>query len=62
MALPIKASIITLVWLDEIIDIPYLFLGSESTPLNVKELLFESIIIAVFGVVMINITRILIDL
>jgi hypothetical protein len=50
------ASIIALIWLDEIIDIPHLLLGAESTPLNWRESLFESIIIALLGTVIINFT------
>jgi hypothetical protein len=50
------ASIIALIWLDEIIDIPHLLLGAESTPLNWRESLFESIIIALLGAVIINFT------
>ena len=51
------ASIIALIWLDEIIDIPHLVLGAESTPLNWRESLFESIIIALLGTVIINFTN-----
>jgi len=40
------ACIIVLVWLDEIIDIPALLLGAEKTPVNWRESLFESIVIA----------------
>ncbi len=47
-------SIIALIWLNEIIDIPHLLLGAESTPINWRESLFESIIIAFFGAVIIN--------
>jgi hypothetical protein len=50
------AAIISLIWLDEIIDIPHLLLGAESTPLNWRESLFESIIIALLGAVIINCT------
>ena len=51
------ASIIALIWLDEIIDIPHLLLGAESTPLNWRESLFESIIIAFFGAVIVYFTN-----
>lgn len=51
------ASIIVLIWLDELIDIPYLLFGAESTPLNWRESLFESIMIALFGAVIINYTN-----
>jgi len=53
----IVASMVTLIWLDEIIDIPHLFLGAESTPLNWRESLFESVIIALLGAVIINCTN-----
>lgn len=48
--------IIILDWLDEIIDIPYLMLGAESTPINWRESLFESVLIAMLGVVIILVT------
>ena len=45
------ASIIAIIWLNEIIDIPHLLLGAEPTPLNWRESVFESIIIAFLGTV-----------
>lgn len=48
--------IISIIWLDEIIDIPNLFLGAQRTPLNWKESLFESVIISILGALMIYIT------
>jgi len=50
-------SIIVLIWLDELIDIPHLLFGAESTPLNWRESLFESIMIALLGTVIINCTN-----
>ena len=50
------ALIILLIWLDEIIDIPYLLLGAQSTPLNWRESLFESICIIILGSVIVRIT------
>ncbi len=50
-------SIILFIWLDEAIDIPYLFLGAESIPLNWRESFFESVCILILGVVMIRFTN-----
>lgn len=43
------AGIIIFVWLNEIFDLPYLLLGAESTPINWRESLIESIVIAIVG-------------
>ena len=51
------AGIILLIWLDELIDIPHFLLGAESTPLNWRESIFESILIALLGAVIINCTN-----
>jgi len=51
------ASIILLVWLDEVIDIPALFLGAVPTPINWRESLFESVFIVLFGAVIIHFTH-----
>lgn len=71
MALPIKyqftrriigyeiiglAIIVLIIWLDELIDIPYLFLGAENTRVNWKESLFETACILVLGVLVIHYT------
>jgi hypothetical protein len=48
--------IMLLIWLDQVIDIPYLFLGAEATPINWREALFESIIVGVVGAIIINYT------
>jgi hypothetical protein len=48
------AAIILLVWLDEIIDIPALFLGAKETPINWKESLFESTIVLMVAVLIIH--------
>lgn len=50
------AFLFVLVWLDEIIDIPYLFLGAEKTPINWRESLFESAVILMVGVIIISCT------
>jgi len=49
--------IILLIWLDEIIDLPYLLLGSVETPPNWRESLFESVCIIILGVVIIRFTN-----
>ena len=38
-------AVIALLWLDEIIDIPYLILGGAATPVNWRESLFETVIV-----------------
>lgn len=48
--------IISIIWLDEIVDIPYLFLGASQTPINWRESLFESVIISILGVLIVYIT------
>lgn len=51
------AIIILLIWLDELIDIPALLLGAQRTPVNWKESLFESVIIAILGIIIIHYSR-----
>ena len=48
--------IILMTWIDEILDIPFLILGAPSTPINWRESLFESVIIAIIGAVIIRYT------
>lgn len=48
--------IILIIWLDEILDMPSLFLGAEPTPINWREALFESVIICIFGMTIIYMT------
>lgn len=49
--------IILLIWLDEILDIPYALLGGEATPINWRESLFESLAIIVLAIVTLRFTR-----
>ena len=49
--------IIVFIWLDELMDIPHLLFGTESTPVNWSESLFESIVIAVLGAVIVIQTK-----
>ena len=51
------ASIILLIWLDEVIDIPALLLRAEPTPLNWRESFFESVCIVILGAVIIRFTN-----
>lgn len=51
------AFVIIFIWLDEIIDIPHYIWGAELTPVNWREALFESIIIALLGALIINFTN-----
>ena len=51
------AAVIVLIWLDEFADIPYFLLGAEKTPVNWRESLFESLIIAVLCLAVIRLTN-----
>ena len=46
--------VIALSWLDEILDIPYVLLGGPATPINWRESVFESIVIAIVGAIIIR--------
>lgn len=52
-------AMIALLWLDEILDLPHLLLGSIATPVNWRESLFETLIIAPIGLIIIRNTKIL---
>ena len=47
---------ILIIWFDEIVDMPSLILDAAPTPINWKEALFESVIIFIFGAVIISMT------
>ena len=49
--------IICIIWVDEILDIPYVLLGGPATPINWRESLFESVIILIIGAVIIRHTH-----
>lgn len=51
------SAIIIFIWLDELIDVPYLLLGAEATPVNLRESLMESVVIAILGVVIVHFTQ-----
>ena len=46
--------VIALSWFDEILDIPYVLLGGQATPINWRESVFESIVIALVGALIIR--------
>ncbi|MDD2467837.1 MAG: hypothetical protein PHI97_27985 [Desulfobulbus sp.] len=41
--------VVALSWFDEVLDIPHVLLGGAATPINYRESIFESIIIAIVG-------------
>ncbi|MBN2382792.1 hypothetical protein JXQ70_07910 [bacterium] len=47
---------IAIIWLDEIIDMPGSIVKATPTPINWKEALFESVIIILFGTMIIRMT------
>lgn len=49
-------ALITFVWIDEVLDLPHLIFA-ESTPVNWRESLFETIVIALVGAVCVLYTR-----
>lgn len=51
------AAMIALIWLDEIYDLPHGLLGGIPTPVNWRESLFETMIIAPLGLIIIRNTR-----
>ena len=46
--------VIALSWFDEVLDIPHILLGGAATPINYRESIFESIIIAIVGALIIR--------
>ncbi|MGA1867921.1 MAG: hypothetical protein ACMUJM_05165 [bacterium] len=48
--------VILFLWMDEIFDIPHILFGYESTPINVAESIYETIIVLSLGIVVIGIT------
>jgi hypothetical protein len=53
-------TIIVIVWLDEIIDMPSL-LGAQATPVNWREAIFETLLIAPLGLLIMRNTKVLIE-
>lgn len=50
------AVIALMVWIDELIDIPHLFLGARATPVNWQESIFESASILLVAAVVFTVT------
>lgn len=48
--------LIVLMWLEEVIDIPYILLGGPATPINWRESLFETVVIGIISVPIIRYT------
>jgi hypothetical protein len=53
--------VITLIWLDEAVDIPYLLLGAAITPVNWREALLETLVIILLGLATIYYTKTLLS-
>jgi len=49
--------VILIIWLNELIDIPYLCLGAEQTPVNWRESVFETVLIVMLGVLVVALNR-----
>ncbi|MGB3225851.1 MAG: hypothetical protein WBB23_23890, partial [Desulforhopalus sp.] len=51
------SSVIVFIWFNEVFDLPYVLFGAETTPVNWRESLFETLIIALLGLVIIRNTK-----
>lgn len=49
--------IILLIWFNELLDIPWLFLGAEKTPVNWRESILESLLVGVVAAVVYGFSR-----
>lgn len=52
--------VVILIWLDEIIDIPFLAFGAAATPVNWRESLFETLLIAPICLIIVYYTRVMV--
>ena len=50
-------SAILIIWIDELADLPHIIFGVLATPVNYSESIFESVVIALLGVVIILLTH-----
>jgi hypothetical protein len=50
-------TIIIVVWLDELIDLPYLIYGSDATPINYFESILETVVISLLAIIIIFLTH-----
>lgn len=51
------AVLIVLIWANELLDIPYLILGSPPTKVNLREAFFESICILIMACMVLGLTQ-----
>ncbi|MGD8960481.1 MAG: hypothetical protein PVI27_11595, partial [Desulfobacteraceae bacterium] len=51
------SSIILLIWLDELLDLPYLLFGAMATPFNYSESIFESVVIMILAYIIVSLTH-----
>jgi len=49
-------TVISFLWLDELFDLPHLIFGTQPTPINYLESIFETCIILLLGVLIVLIT------
>jgi len=50
-------SAILIIWIDELADLPHIIFGVLATPVNYSESIFESIVIAMLGILIILLTH-----
>jgi hypothetical protein len=51
------SSVVAVIWLNEVFDLPYLLLGGKVTPVNWRESIFETLIITLLGLVIMGNTK-----
>ncbi|MBN1294919.1 MAG: hypothetical protein JXB48_23990 [Candidatus Latescibacteria bacterium] len=49
-------SVILILWIDELFDIPHVLFGVDQTPVNLTESLFESVCVLILGISILRIT------
>jgi hypothetical protein len=50
------ALVLTMLWADELLDLPHILFHATATPRRVSEAVFESVIVAVLGVISTSLT------
>jgi hypothetical protein len=53
--------VIIILWLDEILDIPFNLFGGQATPINYREGLFETGLVAALAVIVVTMTNRLLE-
>ena len=53
--------VIIILWLDEILDIPFNIFGGQATPINYTESLFETVLVGALAVIVVTMTRRLLE-